>query len=92
MNVKIGTEVEQFLFWKYINGTFVGNFWSHNSFIWQEESDAEGEEEERSYEKNTEFLNRNGKNFTLNRAENCFLAKIANSTKFSFVTVVKGTV
>jgi hypothetical protein len=41
-------------------------------YISQEESDAEGEEEERSYEKNTEFLNRNGKNFTLNRAEKCF--------------------
>jgi hypothetical protein len=77
MNVEIGTETEQFLFWKkYINGIFVavqtGNFWPHNSDIPQEESDAEGEEEERSYEKNTEFLNRNGKNFTLNRAEKCF--------------------
>ncbi len=64
-NVEIRTEAEQFLFWKYINGFLVavqaGKFWSHNSDIPQEESDAEGEEEERSYEKNTEFLNRNGK-------------------------------
>ncbi len=43
--------------------------------MWQEESDAEGEEEEKSYEKNTEFLNRNGKNLTLHRAEKMFLRK-----------------
>jgi hypothetical protein len=38
MNVKIGTEAKQFLFWKYLNGFFVavqaGKFWSHNSYIY----------------------------------------------------------